>query len=209
MACALFSLCEKLFRSLFARSKKNKKESFNYRRLTFKRGLFIFGWAGWTQQANKNKSSRVWATFQGRQFTPKPPWGRILSGFFPVVWAMYNVLTRLFWSDRNKQRLTKEKWTNWPAFFPGCSFTVTLHPLPPSAFPWQPVDCKRGMETSNTLWACFVAHKRPVTYMWSEDESFSQKNQPNKRGQGRKRWQPPRLLIFNLSQLLCCRRDLK
>lgn len=50
--------------------------------------------------------------------------------------------------------------------------TVTALPPPPSVFPWQPADCKDGMETSNTRWACIAAHKRPGTYMWSEDEGF-------------------------------------
>ncbi|KAI9543577.1 hypothetical protein NQZ68_008624 [Dissostichus eleginoides] len=36
-----------------------------------------------------------------------------------------------------------------------------------------------GMETSNTRWAHIVADKRPVTYMRSEDEGFSQKNMPS------------------------------
>lgn len=72
------------------------------------------------------------------------------------------------------------------SFLPAFSSTVTLLPLPPSVFPWQPGVCKSGMETSNTWWVHIVAHKRPMTYMWRMDEGFSQKSKPSRALQGRK-----------------------
>lgn len=95
-----------------------------------------------------------------------------LSCFLPEV-------NKRLWSE-----LTKEAGLIDLLLLLALPSTVTSLPLPPSVFPWQPGVCKSGMKTSNTWWAHIVAHKRPVTYMWSEDGGFSQKNRPSRALEG-------------------------